>query len=625
MEVMDPWERRLIGAIAAGAFLAYMLLWWNSYFAPNNGGEIVIMNEYLHGRLPYRDWYSHQPPGMFFIVFGIARVFGVRLLPCLILGLVIRTLSVWVLYSMIAARRSPVVAAIASLVAAVTSCTNDSEYVGHYSHLSIAFLLFGGAAAYACVVEPNPAPRRFAWRAALAGVGLGATFLLKQTTGTIGVGLVGAFCVAALVRRSGPRAALRFVAWTAVGVAAVVGPAALWLSAKGLLGTCLHLVYGVAPSAKGGILVSLMRPLSALSDNQIFRNSIIVALLTTIGALGAIAWADRRPKRFVHAWTCAGIVLLFVAAIFVGRLAAGHSAEPFKTPLITLVYLGFGGAFVFGLHRTLRFWNDPSDTDSLHGALVSWMGFACAYSTALSWPAFEPMIFPALAVVLSEAEHEIASRPIRRQVQTAAIVALVLAITLSSFWRHEFPYRWAYWIEPPLGRTEARSAQPALAGITMSEETARFVDGATDLIRKNSDPGDTVIAFPHLWALTGLADRRIAGFAPVHYFDTCPDEVARADARALLENPPAVIVAMALPERLFAEQEFFFRGGAPSGQRDLYLTMLEIVRRDKYTEVGTFWAAGTHIPIHIWARPRPSQPSPNQRSEKYPETRPESP
>ena len=345
---------------------------------------------------------------------------------------------------------------------------------------------------------------------------------------------------------------------------------------------------------------------------QIFGTRIILALLTTIGALGAIAWADRRPKRFAHASTCAGLALLLVAAIFVGRLGVGHSAEPFKTLLVALVYLGFGGSAVLGLHRALRFWNDPSDTDSLHGAFVSCVGFACAYATALSWPAYEPMMFPALAVVLSEAEHELGSRPIRRHVQTAAIVVLVLAVSVSSFRRHQFPYRWAYWIEPPIGRTEAHSTQPALAGITMSAETARFVDGATDLIRKNSDPDDTVIAFPHLWALTGLADRRIAGFAPVHWFDTCPDELARADARAILENPPAVIIAMALPERLFAEQEFFFRGGALSGQRDLYLTMLEVVRRDKYKEVGTFLAAGTRIPIHIWARPRPSQASPSQ-------------
>jgi len=68
-------ERRLIGAIAAGAFLAYMLLWWNSYFAPNNGGEIVIMNEYLHGRLPY-GLVLAPTTGHVLIIFGIARVFA---------------------------------------------------------------------------------------------------------------------------------------------------------------------------------------------------------------------------------------------------------------------------------------------------------------------------------------------------------------------------------------------------------------------------------------------------------------------------------------------------------------------------------------------------------------------
>jgi hypothetical protein len=443
--------------------------------------------------------------------------------------------------------------------------------------------------------------------------------LIKQTTGTIGVGLLGAFCVAALVLRSGPRAALRFAAWTAAGAATVVGPAAMWLSANGLLGAYLHLVYGVAPSAKGGILVSLLRPLLAVSYTQTLRDAIVLASLTTIAALGAIVLVDRRPKRFVHTSTCAGIVLLFAAAVLVGRFGAAHSAEAFKTPLIALVYLGLGGSAVLGLHRALRFRSNPSDTDSLHGAFVSCVGFACAYSTALSWPAFEPMIFPALAVVLSEAEHEIASRPIRRYVQTAAIVALVLAVTLSSFRRHQFPYRWAYWIEPPLGRTQAHSAEPALAGFTMSEETAHFVDSATDLIRKYSDPDDTVLAFPHLSALTGMADRRIAGFAPVHWFDTCPDDLARADARAILEKPPAVIVAMALPERLFAEQEFFFRDGALSGQRDLFRAILEVVKREKYTEVGRFSAAGLRIPIYVWARPRRSQGSLSRQPETPPE------
>jgi hypothetical protein len=620
MDVMSPRERRLIGMIAAVAFLAYMLLWWNAYYAPNNGGDAFVMNEYLHGRLPYRDYYTHNPPGLFFIVFAIARVFGLRLLPYLVFGLVLRTLSVWVLYSMIAARRSPVVAAVVSLVAAIASCTDDSEFVGHYSHLSIAFLLFGAAAAYACVVEPNPAPRRFAWRAALAGVGFGATFLIKQSTGTVGVVLVGAFCVAALVRQSRPRAALGFVAWTGVGVATVVGPAVLWLSANGLLGRYVHLVYGVAPSAKGGILVSLLRPLTAIAGNQIFQDSIALALLTVIGALVAIAWAGWRPKHFAQASTCAGIVLLLAAAFLVGRLGATQSADPFKKPLIALVYLAFGGSVVFGLHRTLRFWRDPSDADSLHGAFVSCVGFACAYSTASSWPAFEPMIYPALAIVLSEAEHEIANRPIRRYVQTAAIVVLIFAVTLSSFRRHQFPYRWAYWIEPPIGRTVARSTQPALAGFTMSEEAAHFIDGATDLIRKNSDPDDTILAFPHLAVLAGLADRRIAGFVPVHWFDTCPDDLARADARAILEKPPAVIVAMALPEPLFAEQEFFFRNGALSGQRDLFRAILEVVRRDKYTEVGRFLAPGYRIPIYVWARPRPPEGSPSQQPEKQPES-----
>ena len=150
-----------------------------------------------------------------------------------------------------------------------------------------------------------------------------------------------------------------------------------------------------------------------------------------------------------------------------------------------------------------------------------------------------------------------------------------------------------------------QSRQEALSGFSMSEPTARLIDGTVDLIRAHSGPDGTVFAFPHLSMLIGLADRKISGRVPVYWFDTCPDGLAREEAVRLLAQPPDVIVAMELSWAAFAAQEALFRGGAKSGQRDLYQAMFTLIRRDNYQVVGRFESPNC-APVMVLARPQTS-------------------
>jgi hypothetical protein len=597
-------ESRLIGVLTAAGFLAYMLLWWNAYYAPTNGGEIAVMNEYLHGRLPYRDWYSHQPPGIFFVLFAIARVFGPYALPNYLLGLVVRTLAVFVLQRLLAAHRSAVVAGVVTLVAAIASCCDDSEFVGHYHHWSVAFLVFSAAAMHRCVVGEEPPPRRSFALAALAGVMMASTFLIKQTTGTVGVGIVGLAAVGTLVLRREPVGRiLRLIAGLALGFAVLVGLAMAWLAQAGLFGAYVHLVYGVAPGAKGGILTSLLRPLLGTIDNSRFLWSLGMAVL--FAACGAVVvWMARRsaakPSVELVAGACTIGLILF--AILVGRWFAAKG-ELSKALMLTLVYVGFVGALLVGLYRTMTLVQHRDD-GAAHGTFVGWLGFGCAYSLSVSWPAFEPMMFPALAVVLTEVHGLLTTSRHRRYIEVAAASGLLFIVFVASFRRHLYPYRWAYWAEPPLTESHYHSVHSELAGLSMSRQTATFIDQAVEIIKQSSSPDETVLVFPHLWLLAGLADRRTVGFAPIHWFDTCPDVIASGDARAILRTPPAVMVVMDLPDALIAEQESFFRGGHPSGQREMLAAVHAVVERDHYVEAATFPAPGARIPIRIWVRPK---------------------
>jgi hypothetical protein len=69
--------------------------------------------------------------------------------------------------------------------------------------------------------------------------------------------------------------------------------------------------------------------------------------------------------------------------------------------------------------------------------------------------------------------------------------------------------------------------------------------------------------------LYAIAERRPATLSLAHWFDVCPDDVARADANRLIADPPRVIVWQVLDEELIEVCEKQFRNGNKSGQRDL--------------------------------------------------------
>src|SRR5262249_25488946 len=141
---------------------------------------------------------------------------------------------------------------------------------------------------------------------------------------------------------------------------------------------------------------------------------------------------------------------------------------------------------------------------------------------------------------------------------------------------------------------------PELAGFQLSPSTAQFYDGVTKVICAHSKPDDTILVYPHMPMLYGLANRRPATFSYMHWLDVCPDHIAEQDAAAILEHPPAVIVYMEISPAVFAELEKDFRGGKPSGQRKLVAAVESLVQ--DYRLVATYTAPGENLPIKVWVR-----------------------
>ncbi len=226
------------------------------------------------------------------------------------------------------------------------------------------------------------------------------------------------------------------------------------------------------------------------------------------------------------------------------------------------------------------------------------VSFACGYGMAVSWPMVEYMAFPALGVILAaiSARRPDLTRPPYRGC-AIAVVATILFATV--FQKVNTPFFWGGWTEPPPWSSTTRSKLPQLDGFILSKHTADFYDEVTDLIRKHSRPDETILVYPHMPGFYALGERRPATRSLAHWFDTCPDGLALADAERIREKPPAVIVAMVLPEKQIAFEERMFRDGQPSGQRVLWHTIEELTKN--YDEVGEFEAPGSNNKIRVWS------------------------
>ncbi|MEG2639565.1 MAG: hypothetical protein RR992_08685, partial [Clostridiales bacterium] len=88
-------------------------------------------------------------------------------------------------------------------------------------------------------------------------------------------------------------------------------------------------------------------------------------------------------------------------------------------------------------------------------------------------------------------------------------------------------------------------------------------------------------------------------YGKVHYFDVCPDDIAKSDAKILAKNPPDIIMWQIFYEYEWQIHEDFFRNGKTSGQRELEKEYLKITKNNQYEFCGEY-VVGESAPIEIW-------------------------
>lgn len=149
-----------------------------------------------------------------------------------------------------------------------------------------------------------------------------------------------------------------------------------------------------------------------------------------------------------------------------------------------------------------------------------------------------------------------------------ALIVICIFITVTE--KQVVAYTWHRWDSIGLGRDDTNyvySMVDGLEGYKIDLETEIAYETIVNLIEDYTDEDDIVYQFPNIPLFNVLTERKIGTYAPIHYFDVCPDEIAIADAEKLESNPPEMVIWCEFGDGLWDHHEAYFRDGNPSGQR----------------------------------------------------------
>jgi hypothetical protein len=360
----------------------------------------------------------------------------------------------------------------------------------------------------------------------LAGLLTGAAVLCKQ--GFLVVAAVGlALCLGPHGRRIGGRAGAGAVAYAAggafAGAAALIALAAegaLWQSAEAILIAPRELTRDDLRRSVLDLLVGVHLP------------SVRGAAL----GLGLVVLAARPvPDRVRTGLAAAGLLWVSVVAWL-----APSIPTVYRTLLIEPVYTcaWLGGLGLLAGQATGRLRLAPG---------VTWMvalGLGTLYAAGWSYEAIRSAVL-ALALPLPLAlvgwATADAGATAPRGPRFAAGCVLVYAGVLSLALHVAVPY-----LDGPRGALTERFATDALRGIRSSARRVRGVDGVVTLIRRETAPGDYVLAFmdfPSLYFLTGRRNPTRVDWFLSQELTIAERERVLADLKA---RPPGLVVLTAL-------------------------------------------------------------------------------
>ena len=573
----------------------FFLSYFNRFAGIRSGdGEFSGGMGLLVGRLPYRDYYTAGPPLNQIKSAVELLVFGKFLIVTRAAAVLERLTIAVLLYAWLRRNFTSLASMLGSLVTIIVSAGDRSDPLASYNHDAIFFAMICG---YTACRSLDVVSRRrvIAWSAA-AGVGAALSALTKQTVG-LGVAIM-VLLLASLFSLHRESWSLR--AWLLsylTGFTLPVLAVALYLQHLHVLQAAVRMLFISGPSAKAGHALDFVRrSLLIGADNAVWVLLGLLAFLFSGRAVWRGLHAETNTSAKSHEKRSLQLILLSTIGLFGICEALSRAGVPavWNFSKSAVYYTLFGTTF-FGAGILLQALRRRPEQERLWNlAVLFGVSWTVAVTLSLSWPAFEAMTLPGLAVLIAASSDGWRGR----RVIFYAVLGVLVCFQLRE--KLNLPFTFGYQDEPSVRQANIGSELYEMRGMRLPLSTVTLLDSATRFVQAHTTAGETIFTYPEMGIFYTLADRQPPTRAGSHNIDVVPDSMAREEAHRLLVNPPAVILYAKPSEQQIEAEEALWRNGQKSGQRALIAALDQIT--STYVLTRTFLLDRGDDPIRLYVR-----------------------
>lgn len=620
------------GVILIACFTLYSSLYVPHVIMPQQGWWQYYASRILQGDVLYKDIYLYMPPYYVFFVCIFYPLFKSHFfLYTILVGYPIKVLCILIIYKVIGKMVRPVYAAISVFAGAIISSTYFMDVWFDYNPILMLFCVLLAYCIMKYYEKRAEQKKRLIYSLCtglLCGILLGS----KQTLG-IAFAVLSLVMLGILhIKERLPKTVWTFVSFF-LGFIAGLLPACIYFvyndcwsdfwrclniatGAKGgISGLVDHLI--AVLSYKGIWVITLAAfALMLLTEKKawiasklkwdqkyinIVRFSLVCGMLFCAGyvfnphfsglltmireasleiyvlviAVCVFFWARLGKERpTLEARQTAGIVLVLLAAAMLvcTRLSEntlrylydGLGLFDMRRKLIVVLSYLF---ILFWLQEMFRYFIQRERDD--YCLLMFWSVMAMHFFVSVISAAVLEEIFMVLYVPLSLAVL-FRYRCSGEQFKNGILIGCILVMTiLSLICKLYIPYDWQGWRVSPISSEDVYCDVDGLEGLKVSRDNNKAYMEIVNLILEETEEDDTVYSFANTALFNVLTGRKSPTYAPIAWFDVCPDSIAESDAELLAADPPKIIVWQNMDDGQWSLLESVFRNGEPSGQRAL--------------------------------------------------------
>ena len=178
-----------------------------------------------------------------------------------------------------------------------------------------------------------------------------------------------------------------------------------------------------------------------------------------------------------------------------------------------------------------------------------------------------------------------------------AVMVICILLSLSS--KITIPYDWQGWREPEITADFAEPDVDGLQGFNLSSETNEAYSEIVRIINENTTEEDRVFQFANSPLFNVITHRNMRSYAPITWFDVCPDDVAREVALSLYRDPPKVLIWNNIDDAQWNVLESVYRNGNRSGQRYIQQFYNTVVLKNYKQEFSVYNGRDGYLEVWV--------------------------